>query len=167
MLNGGACVGAEYIVEPEAREDARTRSARELIELLQELRVVLTGAQVLFAFLLTVPFAEGFEDVGPLQQKIFFGTLVCTALSAGLLIAPSVHHRVLWRKHAREERLRAANRLAIAGMVLLVPAMVGVVFVVTDIIFDSVLASLTTAALAAFFVYVWFVLPLRYRSESK
>lgn len=160
-------MGAEKIVEPGAREDARTRSARELIELLQELRVVLPGVQVLFAFLLTVPFAEGFKDVGPLQQKIFFGTLICTALSAGLLIAPSAHHRILWRKHARERRLQAANRLSIAGMVLLVPAMVGVVFVVTDIIFDSVLASLTTAALMTFFVYVWFVLPLRYRIESK
>ncbi len=139
-----------------------------MIELLQELRVVLPGVQVLFAFLLTVPFAEGFKDVGPLQQKIFFGTLVCTALSAGLLITPSVHPRMLWRKQAREQRLQAANRLAIAGMVLLVPAMVGVIFVVTDILFDSVLASLATAAVTAFFVYVWFVvLPLRYRSDQK
>ncbi len=148
-------------------EDARARSARELIELLQELRVVLPGVQVLFASLLTVPFAEGFEDVGPLQQKIFFGTLVCTVFLAGLLIAPSVHHRMLWRKQAREQRLQAANRLAIAGMVLLVPATVGTIFVVTDILFDSVLASLATAAVTAFFVYVWFVLPLRYRSDQK
>ncbi len=159
-------MSAEEVIEREAREDDRARSARELIELLQELRVVLPGVQVLFAFLLTVPFAEGFKDVGPLQQKIFFGTLICTALSAGLLIAPSAHHRMLWRKQAREQRLRAANRLAIAGMVLLVPAMVGVVFMVTDIIFDSVFASLATAAVSAFFVYVWFVLPLRYRSNG-
>lgn len=129
-------MSVEKVAEPGGEEDARERSARELIELLQELRVVLPGVQVLFAFLLTVPFAEGFEDVGPLQQKIFFGTLICTALSAGLLIAPSAHHRILWRKHAREQRLQAANRLTIAGMALLVPAMVGVVFVVTDIIFD-------------------------------
>lgn len=73
---------------------------------------------------------------------------------------------MLWRKHAREQRLQVANGLAIAGMVLLVPAMVGVVFMVTEIIFDSVLASLTTAAVSAFFVYVWFVLPLRYRSND-
>lgn len=159
---------AEKLVEPEQPgEYARARSARELIELLQELRVVLPGVQVLFAFLLTVPFAEGFKDVGPLQQKIFFGTLVCTALSAALLIAPSVHHRMLWRKQSREQRLQAANRLAIAGMVLLVPAMAGVIFVVTDILFDSVLASLATAAVTAFFFYVWFVLPLRYRSDQK
>ncbi len=158
-------MNTEGVTKPGAREDARARSARELIELLQELRVVLPGVQVLFAFLLTVPFAEGFKDVGPFHQKIFFGTLVCTALSAGLLIAPSAHHRVLWRRHARERRLRTANRLTIAGMVLLVPAMVGVVFVVTDLMFNSILASLTTAALTAFFVYVWFVLPLRYRFE--
>ncbi|MDP9455281.1 MAG: DUF6328 family protein [Actinomycetota bacterium] len=156
---------AEEAAEQEVREDARARSAREMIELLQELRVVLPGVQVLFAFLLTVPFAEGFDEVGPLQQKIFFGTLICTALSAGLLIAPSAHHGILWHKQAREPRLQAANRLAIAGMVLLVPAMVGVVFMVTDIIFDSVLAALATTAVSAFFVYVWFVLPLRYRSD--
>lgn len=158
-------MSAEEVIERESGEDHRARSARELIELLQELRVVLPGVQVLFAFLLTVPFAEGFKDIGSLQQKIFFGTLICTALSAGLLIAPSAHHRMLWRQQAREQRLRAANRLAIAGMALLVPAMVGVVFLVTDIIFDSVLASLATGAVSAFFVYVWFVLPLRYRSD--
>ena len=152
----------EEAAQREIGEDAR---ARETIELLQELRVVLPGVQVLFAFLLTVPFAEGFNEVGPVQQKVFFATLICTALWAGLLIAPSAHHRMLWRKQAREQRLQAANRLAIAGMALLVPAMVGVVFVVTDIIFESFLASLTTAAVTAFFVYVWFVLPLRYRKE--
>ncbi|QIN79007.1 hypothetical protein GBA65_11275 [Rubrobacter marinus] len=159
-------MSAEELVERRVGEDDRARSARELIELLQELRVVLPGVQVLFAFLLTVPFSAGFADVGPVQQKIFFGTLICTALSAGLLIAPSAHHRMLWRKQAREQRLQAANRLAIAGIALLVPAMVGVVFMVTEIIFDAVLASLATAIVSAFFVYVWFVLPLRYRANG-
>ena len=152
-------MNAEELVEQKPGEDAR---ARELIELLQEL---LPGVQVLFAFLLTVPFAEGFKDVGPLQQKIFFGTLVCMALSAGLLIAPSAQHRMRWREQAREHRLQVANRLAIAGMLLLVPGMVGVIYVITDVLFDSALAFLATAAVTAFFVYFWFVLPLRYRAE--
>jgi hypothetical protein len=88
---------------------------------------------------------------------------VCTALSAGLLIAPSAHHRILWRQRAREHRLRVANRLAIAGMILLVPGMVGVMFVITDILFGSTLAATATAVVTSFFVYVWFVLPIRYR----
>ena len=156
-------MSVEESIERKLEEDARARSARELIELLQELRVVLPGVQVLFAFLLTVPFTEGSKDIGSLQQVVFFATLLCTALSAGLLIAPSAHHRMLWRRQARERRLRAANRLALAGMSLLVAAMVGVIFMVTDVLFDSLLAILATAAMTAFFVYFWFVLPLRYR----
>jgi hypothetical protein len=97
-----------------------------------------------------------------LQKAVFFGTLVCTALSAGLLIAPSAHHRLLWRQQAREHRLRVANRLAISGMLLLVPAMVGVMFVITDILFGSTPAAAVTAAITAFFAYVWFVMPIQY-----
>ncbi len=155
-------MSAEELIEERTGESEQERRARELIELLQELRVVLPGVQVLFAFLLTVPFSAGFGSVSPLQQAVFFGTLVCTALSAGLLIAPSAHHRLLWRQRAREHRLRVANRLAIAGMILLVPGMVGVMFVITDILFGSILAATATAVVTSFFVYVWFVLPIRY-----
>lgn len=156
-------MSAEELVERKTGESEQERRARELAELLQELRVVLPGVQVLFAFLLTVPFSARFGGVSPLQQAVFFGTLVCTALSAGLLIAPSAHHRLLWRKQAREHRLRVANRLAIAGMILLVPGMVGVMFVITDILFGSIAAATVTAAITAFFAYVWFVLPIWYR----
>src|SRR5215211_4388546 len=154
---------SEELIEQKTGESGQERRARELIELLQELRVVLPGVQVLFAFLLTVPFSARFGEVSPLQQTVFFGTLVCTAISAGLLIAPSVHHRILWRQQAREHRLRVANELAIAGMVLLVPGMVGAIFVITDILFGSTPAAVGTATIAAFFVYVWFVIPIRYR----
>ena len=158
---------AEELIEQKTGENEQERTARELIELLQELRVVLPGVQVLFAFLLTVPFSARFADVSPLQQAVFFGTLVCTAISAGLLIAPSAHHRLLWRQQAREHRLRVANRLAIAGMILLVPGMVGAIFVITDILFGSTAATVGTAIIAAFFVYVWFVLPIRYRLNER
>jgi hypothetical protein len=158
---------AEELIEERMGEDKHERRARELIELLQELRVVLPGVQVLFAFLLTVPFSARFEYVSPLQQTIFFATLVCTAISAALLIAPSVHHRLLWRRQAREHRLRVANRLAIAGVVLLVPGMVGAMFVITDILFGSTAAAVGTAAITAFFVYVWFVMPIWYRLSGR
>lgn len=154
------------VVEKSTGEDRSERRAREIAELLQELRVMLPGVQVLFAFLLTVPFSARFGDVTPLQQAVFFGTLLCTALSAGLLLAPSAHHRLLWRQQAREHRLRVANRLAIAGMILLVVAMVGVMFVITDILFGSVAAALTTAAISGFFLYVWFLMPIWYRLNA-
>ena len=153
----------EKVEERTTGEDPGERRARELAELLQELRVMLPGVQVLFAFLLTVPFSARFGSVSSLQQAVFFGTLVCTALSAGLLLAPSAHHRLLWRMRAREHRMRVANRLVIAGMVLLVLAMVGVMFVITDVLFGSTTAAVATAVAAAFFLYVWFVLPLRHR----
>src|SRR5215217_903993 len=153
---------SEELIEQKTGESGQERRARELVELLQELRVVLPGVQVLFAFLLTVPFSARFGDVSPLQQAIFFATLVCTAISAGLLIAPSAHHRLLWRQQAREHRLRVANELAIAGMVLLVPGMVGAVFVITDILYGSTAAAAGIAVITAFFVYVWFVMPIQY-----
>src|SRR5215218_6883533 len=152
----------EELTEARTEESANDRRARELVELLQELRIVLPGVQVLFAFLLTVPFSAGFGDVSTLQKVVFFGTLVCTALSAALLIAPSVHHRLLWRQQAREHRLRVANQLAITGMVLLVPGMVGAVFVITDILYGSTAAAAGIAVITAFFVYVWFVMPIQY-----
>ena len=154
---------AEELIEERTGENEYERKARELGELLQELRVMLPGVQVLFAFLLTVPFSARFGYLTLVQQAVFFGTLLCTALSAGLLLAPSAHHRLLWRRQAREHRLRVANRLAIAGMVLLVVAMVGVMFVITDLLFGSAIAAVTTAAVSGFFLYVWFLMPLRYR----
>ena len=158
---------AEELIEQKTGESEQERRARELIELLQELRIVLPGVQVLFAFLLTVPFSARFADVSSLQQMVFFGTLVCTAISAALLIAPSAHHRLLWRQQAREHRLRVANRLAIAGMILLVPGMVGAIFVITDILFGSTAAAVGTAVITAFFLYVWFVIPMRYRLNER
>jgi Ca2+/H+ antiporter len=157
---------AEELIEERTGENEYERKARELGALLQELRVMLPGVQVLFAFLLTVPFSARFGYLTPVQQAVFFGTLLCTALSAGLLLAPSAHHRLLWRQQAREHRLRVANRLAIAGMVLLVVAMVGVI-VITDLLFGSFAAAVATAAVSGFFLYVWFLMPLRYRLDGK
>ena len=158
------------MIEEKTGESERERTARELGELLQELRVALPGVhgvQVLFAFLLTVPFSARFGSVTSLQEGVFFVTLVCTALSAGLLLAPSAHHRLLWRCHARERRLRVANRFAIAGMVLLALAMMGAMFVITDVLFGSISASVAAVLIVAFFLYVWFVVPIRYRLNGE
>jgi hypothetical protein len=143
-------------------EDSQERTARELIELLQELRIVIPGVQVLFAFLLTVPFSQGFTKLDSLQRGVFFATLLCTAAATALLIAPSSHHRLLFRQGVREQRVQMGNVLAILGLAFLVPAMVGVLFVITDLIFGMVTAIVVTALVALAFVLLWFVLPLFY-----
>ena len=103
--------------EERTGEDRQERTARELIELLNELRVILPGVQVLFAFLLMVPFTQRFPDLDDLETGIFFVTLLCTAVATALLIAPSAHHRILWRGGVREQRLVVGNVLAIAGLI--------------------------------------------------
>jgi hypothetical protein len=153
----------EYVEESENGEE---RSAREVVELLQELRIVLPGVQVLFAFLLTVPFAQRFTALTSLQRGVFFATLLCTAVATALLIAPSAHHRLLWRRGARKHRLRSGNFLTILGLIFLVPAMVGVIFVIADLMFGLVEAVTVTVLMAVSFVGLWFVLPLWYRRNA-
>ncbi|HET7271301.1 MAG TPA: DUF6328 family protein [Rubrobacter sp.] len=148
-------------------EDRQERTAREMIELLNELRVILPGVQVLFAFLLTVPFAQRFPQLTGFQTGVFFATLMCTAIATALLIAPSSQHRILWREGVREKRLELGNTLTIAGLIFLVPAMVGVIFVISDLIFGLTTAIIVTLLLALFFVLLWFILPLRYRGEGE
>jgi hypothetical protein len=133
---------------------------RELIELLNELRVALPGVQVLFAFLLAVPFANGWDRVTDLQRDVFFVAFVATAASSILLIAPSVHHRLRWREGDKEQILRNANQLAIAGMVFLALGMTAAVFLIGDILFKGWWAALTAALVAGGFGWVWFGLPL-------
>src|SRR5205085_5422772 len=113
-------------------ETDKERIDRNLIELLNELRVALPGVQVLFAFLLVVPFQQRFGSVTDFQQTVYFVTLLLAATACALLIAPSAQHRVLF--HAQEKRnlVAAANRLAIAGMARLALAMVGVLTLITD-----------------------------------
>jgi len=144
-------------------EDRQERTARELIELLNELRVILPGVQVLFAFLLMVPFTQRFPDLDDLETGVFFMTLLCTAVATALLIAPSAHHRILWRRGVREQRLVVGNMLTIAGLIFLLPAIVGVVFVITAFLFGLTAAIIVTGLLALFFALLWFILPLRYR----
>jgi hypothetical protein len=152
--------------EERTGEDRQERTARELIELLNELRVILPGVQVLFAFLLTVPFTQRFPDLDDLETRVFFMTLLCTAVATALLIAPSAHHRILWRRGVREQRLVLGNRLTIAGLIFLLPAIVGVVFVITAFIFGLTAAVIVTGLLALFFALLWFALPLRYREAE-
>src|SRR5438093_3337436 len=100
-------------------EGEKQRVDRELIELLNELRVALPGVQVLFAFLLIVPFSNGFSEVTSLQRDAYFGAFLCTALATALLIAPSTYHRLHFRALNKEQLIFTSNRLSIAGSALL------------------------------------------------
>jgi hypothetical protein len=140
-------------------EDEKERRDRELMELVQELRVALTGVQVLFAFLLTVPFTQRFAKVTEFQRHLFYATLIASALSVLLLIAPTSRHRILFRQHDKEALLLASNRYSIAGLAALAAAMVGAVMLITDLLFKETMVTWVTAILAALFLVMWFVMP--------
>jgi predicted membrane channel-forming protein YqfA (hemolysin III family) len=150
----------------ENQESRDERLDRELIELLNELRVVLPGVQVLFAFLLTVPFTNTFSSITNQQRQVFFAVFLLTAASTALLIAPSAYHRIRWRQHDKEQMLTTANRLSIGGMVFLTFALVGASFLVADLIFHTTAAALVTAAVAGFFAWFWWGLPLWRRLQD-
>lgn len=133
---------------------------RELIELLNELRVLLPGVQVLFAFLLTVPFASGFAKVDAFQKDTYLFALICTAVGSALLIAPSSYHRLRFRDFDKERLLRTSNRLAIAGTVFLALAMSAAVLLVTDYLFKDTTTVIVTALVVGVFAWFWFGLPL-------
>lgn len=142
-----------------ADEDEAEKLDRELNELLQGLRVLLPGIQVLFAFLLAVPFAQGFAQVTAGQRRVFFIAFVATAVASVLLMAPSVQHRLRWRQHDKERLLRRSNRLTIAGVTVLAFAISAVVYLIADVVYDSTTATVTTAAIAMGFLVVWLIVP--------
>jgi O-antigen/teichoic acid export membrane protein len=141
-------------------ESKEERLNRELIEFLNELRVALPGVQVLFAFLLIVPFSNGYADMTELQKDVYFVTFLCTAAASAFLIAPSAQHRLRWRQYDKERLLIVANRQAIAGAALLALAMSGATFLVTDVLFDLTSAAIVTGIVAALFTWLWFGWPL-------
>jgi hypothetical protein len=146
-------------------ETPEERADRNLSELLQELRVALPGVQVLFAFLLTVPFAQGFDRLQPEQRELYFGVLMCTAISTALLIAPSAHHRMLFRKRDKEHLVRVSNQLSVAGLGVLAIALTGAVLLISDLIFKGPLPAIFTAVTGVMFVVLWAALPLYRRAE--
>src|SRR3954453_1058205 len=96
--------------DPTEGEDEKERAQRQLIELLNELRVVIPGVQVLFAFLLTVPFNQRFGQVDPFQKTVYFATLLLSALATALFLAPTGYHRLLFHKRQRKYIIEVANR---------------------------------------------------------
>jgi Family of unknown function (DUF6328) len=144
-------------------ESEEERLDRNLGELLQELRVALPGVQVLFAFLLAVPFQQNFSEITSFQKRVYFGTLICTAISAALLISPTAYHRLNFHQGRKRELVLLSNRLAIAGMSFLALAMTGAIMLITNVLFGAVATIVFSVAAAAMFIVLWGLLPLRRR----
>jgi hypothetical protein len=141
-------------------ESKGERLDRELMELLQELRVVLPGVQVLLAFLLTAPFQQRFAQLPGTLRNVFFASIACATVATALLIAPSAHHRLRWREGEKERLLQVANRLAIWGTVFLATAIVLALYVITNVLFATWIALLAAVLTVALFAWLWYALPL-------
>jgi Family of unknown function (DUF6328) len=159
-----ASSGRDATERDSGREESEgERLDRNLGELLQELRVALPGVQVLFAFLLAVPFQQNFTKITTFQKNVYFATLLCTAISAVLLISPSAYHRLTFRYQQKRQLVFYSNRFAIAGLAFLALAMTGAIMLITDVLFGSTATAITTAAAVVVFAFFWFLLPLRRR----
>jgi len=148
-------------------DTSKSRRDRELMELLNELRVALPGVQVLFAFLLTVPFAQGFRSITPAQRNVYFAAVLCAAAATALLIAPSAYHRIQFREGDKESMLKISNALALAGLFFLAAAVVCSMYVITDVVIGGTWTPVVTAVFAALFALLWYGLPLYRKARSR
>jgi hypothetical protein len=160
---GDLSTGSEGLSEGARRrnESEEERLDRNLMELLQELRVALPGIQVLFAFLLVVPFQQGWVDVTEFEKIVYYVTLLFTAAASICLIAPTARHRIRFRELDKEWIVQSANRLTIVGLAFLALAMAGALLLIAHVVFGNAVAATTTLIVAAAIVWIWFLAPLR------
>ncbi len=149
------------------REEAeKERLDRNLQELLGELRVALPGVQVLFAFLLVVPFNQRFADITSFQRTTYFVTLLLATAASACLIAPTAHHRIEFRAGDKKRIVFFATRLAIVGLGLLAAAMTGAVMLITDLLYASTTVGITTAVIGLLFAILWYAVPIKRLLDS-
>jgi Family of unknown function (DUF6328) len=141
-------------------DEVETRLDRELIELLNELRVVLPGVQVLFAFLLTVAFTTEFAKASSTDRTVYFVAFCATTLASIFLIAPSAQHRLRFRRHDKEHLIKWSNRFAIIGIAFVGVAIVAVVYLIADRLYGTPEAIITTAVAFVLLVTIWFAYPI-------
>lgn len=151
----------------DGRDETRAeRIDRELMELLNELRVALPGVQFLFAFLLVVPFQQATERATDFQRDVYLVTLVAVVVATALLIAPAAQHRALFRQHDKEDLLRRSNRFAFLGLCVLAVAIVSAVLLVVDFLFTLTLALVTAGVVAVLLGWLWIGSPLTQRARG-
>jgi len=148
-----------------AQESREERLNRELIELLNELRVALPGVQVLFAFLLTLPFTRGWPQLGHTERVLYFVALALAAISSGFLIAPSAHHRLRFRQRDKEQLVVWGNRMAICAIVTLGLAIAASIAVIADFVFGEAIGLSLAVAATLFLAVLWFGVPQLYGDD--
>jgi Family of unknown function (DUF6328) len=146
--------------QPEQEETPKERADRELIELLNELRVVLPGVTVLFAFLLAVPFAKGWSQVTSFQRDVFLVAFLATGVAVAFLTAPSSYHRLRFRAGDKARLVETSSRLTIVGIAAFAVALEAVVMLVVDFVLSRGAAIAATSGFAVLLVWLWFGLPL-------
>ncbi len=142
------------------RETEQERINRQLDQLLQELRVAMPGVQVLFAFLLALPFQQRFTAVTEFQKHVYFVTLLAAAAASALFIAPTAFHRLRFEEGDKPFLVSVSSKMALAGLGFLAVAMNGAVLLVTDVLFDGIAVTITVALSVTVFAGLWFVLGL-------
>jgi Flp pilus assembly protein TadB len=147
----------------QAEEELKERLEREHGELLEELRSLIPGAEVLFGFLLAIRFTGQFDELDRVQRAVYYATLVSTSLALVLFLAPAAYHRIRFREGDKEYLLRKGNREAIAGSVATAFAFTGVLFVVTDLVYGRTAAVVVAIAFFALITWLWWGIAL-YRS---
>ncbi len=150
--------------KPDDRSEHEIRD-RQMIELLNELRVALPGVQILFAFLLTVPFAARYDRITAFQKDVYYWTLIATALSTACLIAPTAAHRLRFHQRDRTWVIETANKLTLAGLAFLALAIFGAVLLITDVLYDGARVWIYSGLLGLVVLVLWFVRPAL-RNES-
>ena len=148
-------------------ESEAQRDDRNLAELLQELRVAGLGVQVLFGFLLSLPFTSRFENLSHDQRQLYVTSLMLAAVSTALLLAPVAYHRLVFRRHQKERLVRAANIMAIGGLAAVGLAVSAAVLLVTGYVDHGLPAVLISACTLVLFGGLWFALPLARRGSRQ
>jgi hypothetical protein len=142
------------------KETEKERLDRELMELLNEARLALPGVQVLFAFLLVLPFQTAFSELGDIERWVYLGALLTSASAVALIIAPSSYHRINFRRPVKERMLFLSNRLLLAGLGLTVAAMGCAVALIVDVTLGWPAAVIAALGTMAWFGWFWFLLPV-------
>ncbi|WIM97767.1 DUF6328 family protein [Actinoplanes oblitus] len=149
---------------PSSKETAKQRWDRNFADLLQELRVAQTGVQILFAFLLTLPFSSGFPKTTAFQKDVYMVALISAAFATALIISPVAFHRALFRQGRKPELVRYSHRMATGGLACMLVSMVSSVLLITDYVLHARWAVILTVVAAGWFLTFWAILPITHRN---